>query len=180
MMYWLHTPVLTDAPAMCFAVLAALLPWPFNVIVALIGGFARETVPVFAALYAWSLWPLIALIPIGAWALFAPEGADPIKRESWLARPFKTAMEFKHGEWREFGAMVTPWGGALAALAFPSPHLFATIAVAYAQLVVATDFTRLFVWAAPVVVLHAAQVPVEWMLPLAVFHITNPWRGAGT
>lgn len=179
MQFWLKTPVLTDAPAMVFALAAAILPWPWNLVTAVVGGFARETVPLFAALYAWNPVLLLALVPIGIYAKFAPVGADQLGREAWLAHPFRIAQNYKSGQWRNPLLMLTPWGAGLACLWFVSEQLVAVLAVAYAQLLVATDAARLYVWAAPVVLLGAAMIDIRLMPVLVVVHWLNPWRGSG-
>jgi hypothetical protein len=54
----------------------------------------------------------------------------------------------------------------------------ASLALAYSQLFRATDRARLFMWAAPVMLVAAMRVIPETMLPVAVL-VTwyNPWRG---
>ena len=65
--------------------------------------------------------------------------------------------------------MVAPWGVCLAGLVGSDWRLWLVLAVAYAQLLIATDSVRLYQHAAgPVLAVAAAQVvPVAW-LPLAV------------
>lgn len=180
MKFWKDVPVLTDAPALCLSVLAALLPYPFNVIFVCIGAFGRETVPLFAALYAWNPILLVGLIPIGVWAFIAPRGKDQLDRESWLDHPFETAKKFKKNLWLSPKMMVYPLGAALASLFYPSWQLVVTTLVAYSQLVVATDWVRLYVWATPVMCLQAGYIDTSLMLPLLVVHWFNPNRGTGT
>lgn len=66
----------------------------------------------------------------------------------------------------------------LAALVSPSWPVVLVLVVAYAQLLVATDTTRLVQTAAgPVVALAAAQtIPVEWLLLAVVVHAVWWWR----
>lgn len=178
--YWIDVPILTDAPAMCLALIAVLLPWPYNLVVACVGGLGRETVPLFAALYAWNPMLLFGIVPVAIWSILAPKGSDQMNREEWLDHPFKNAMRFKAGKWLSPDYMVYPWGAAIIALLYPTWQLAATLAVAYSQLFVATDWVRLYVWAAPVMCLAAAQVDVRWMLLLIIIHIFNVKKGPGT
>lgn len=180
MRFWFDVPILTDAPALCLALVSAILPWPFNLFVAALGGLGRETVPIFAALYAWNPLLLLGLIPVGIWTIVAPVGPDQMKRESWLDHPFKTAQDYKRGKWRSPEYLIYPWGVALIALFYPTWQLASTLVVAYSQLFVATDWARLYVWAAPVMYVRAAQVGVEWMIPLSIIHWFNYKRGPGT
>lgn len=179
MKFWLQTPVLTDQFGLMMALAAAILPWPLNLLTCIVGGFARESVPIFAALYAWNPVLLLGFLPVAIWSIVAPKGPDQMKRESWLDHPLQTSYAFKKGKYRDIKLWITPWGAALAGLFFPSVQLVMTMFVAYAQTIIATDAVRLYVWAAPVLILQAVQVDVMWMLPLAVSHWTNPWRGEG-
>lgn len=180
MVYWWETPVLVDAPALCFAVGAALLPWPYNLIVAAIGGLGRETVPIFAALYTLNPILLLGLIPVGIMAIVAPKGEDLLNRDEWLKHPIETAQKFKKGTWRSAKHFIYPWGAGLAALFYPSWQLGLTALIAYSQLFVATDYVRLYVWAAPVVLLQVGHIDPVYMIPLIIIHWFNPVRGEGT
>ena len=179
-LFWLKTPVLTDQFGIATALFAAVLPWPWNLIVCTVGAFGRETVPIFAAIYSWDPVLLVGLIPIGVWSLIAPVGKDQMKREAWLDHPFQTSWSFKKDRLRDIQLWVTPWGAALAGLFFPSAQLVTAMFVAYTQTIIATDAVRLYVWAAPVLILQACHVDAAWMVPLVMFHWTNPWRGDGT
>lgn len=177
--YWLKTPVLTDAPAMATALVSSLLPWPWNLLVACIGGFMRETTPIFAALYAWNPILLLALIPIGIYSWLAPVGKDPLGREEWHRHPFKTSMKWHSGKWLDIQHMILPWGAGVFSLCFLSWQLVLTVVAAYAQLLVATDTSRLIVWAAPVVAMQLAHIDPFWMPVLVIAHWFNPYRGEG-
>jgi hypothetical protein len=122
----------------------------------------RETGPVFAALWAWSPWPLVGVVAAGWWRRSAKS------EESWLVRPVHAAWELRRRIGLDSSLYVRPWGAALLGLAGPSWQDVLTVLVAHAQLVAAQDTIRLAVWAAPVLVLSAAKlVPLAWM-PLAV------------
>ena len=75
--------------------------------------------------------------------------------------------------------MIYPWGALLIALFYPSWQLIAVLIIAYSQLLVATDWARLYVWATPVMCVQAGYVNTEWMIPLAVAHWFNPKQGTG-
>jgi len=177
--FWIKTPVLTDQFGMMTALLAAVLPWPWNLIVCTVAAFNRETVPIFAAIYSWDPVLLVALVPIGIWAYVAPKGPDQLGRDNWLAHPVKNSLKFHENAWRHIGVMLLPWGAGILSTCFLSVQMVAVTVVAYAQLIVATDSARLFVWAAPVVFLQLSYVDPQWMGLLVVLHWLNPWRGNG-
>lgn len=177
--FWIKTPVLTDTFGMAVALLTVVLPWPWNLIICSVGAFGRETVPIFAAIYCWDPILLVGLIPIGIYAVVAPTGPDQMGRDEWLKHPVQTSQKFKKGKWTDAGLWITPWGAALVGCFFPSPQLVVALIVAYAQTLLATDTVRLYVWAAPVLLLHAAHVETHWILPLLMLHWVNPKRGEG-
>lgn len=181
MRFWYKTPVLVDAPAICLAISAAVLPPPYNYITVGVGGLASEKVPIFAALYAWDPTLLfVGAIPLVLIEFFIKPGkTDQMSREESLDHPFLTAQRFKAGAWFNPDLMLWPMGVALTSLFYPTWQLMATIVVAYAQLFVATDYARLYVWAVPVMALQAGMVGIEWMIPLAALHLFNPRAGGG-
>ncbi len=139
----------------------------------------KETAPVFAALWLWSPLPLVALVAVAVRALVAKSGPDPLgERFQHIAdHPVRSALEAHAGRWRDAWLMVAPWGVCLLALHSPSWQLVVVLAVAYGQLLVATDTVRLVHHAAgPVMAVAAAQfVPVEWLLLACVVHVVW-WR----
>ena len=184
--FWAHAPVLVDAPCVAFSLLAAVLwrvdPIASGVVLA-IGACVSEKVPVFAALFAWE--PLLLaglLVPLTLYLVRTPGKIDPKDPlASTLRHPIATGISAHAGKWRDPMAMALPWGAALAALALPQPWWMLTLAVATAQLLVATDTVRLMQLAAPVVCIGAAAViPVDWAVPILVAHWLNPFAGSGT
>ena len=187
---WLHfvfkRPVLVDGPAFALAVLAAvacngdpLLSLPL----ALLGGAVQERVPIFAALYAWHPLPLAGLIvPLVAhWVVERGEDHPGLGPENaWiLQHPIAASLKFHEGLWRS-PLLLAPWGVLLAGFYDPPLWVLATLAVAYAQILLATDTVRLYQWAAPAVAVHAVGViPEEWLLIAVLAHWVNPWRGDG-
>lgn len=135
----------------------------------------RETAPVIAALTVWSVWPLLALIvpAVAAWGL--NPGPDPLGEQfQYIAdHPVRAALEHHDGRWRDGWLMVAPWGVCLAALYSPDWRLLVVLAVAYLQLLVATDTVRLVHHVAgPVMAAAAANtIPVEWLLLAVVVHV---------
>jgi len=180
-------PVLVDLPALGLATLAAGLWhvgwWPAALLVVLLAGAAKETAPVFAALFAWTPVLLLGLV-VPLIVRWRREPGDDVLDEhnAWvLAHPIQAAREYHDGWLRNLDPrLVAPWGAAVVALAAPTWQLAAVLAVAYAQLLIATDTVRLYQWAAPVVALAAvAAVPWQWWPVLIVATAFNPLRGDG-
>lgn len=165
----LRLPVLLDAPsftgAMAVAWSAGAGPWWLTAALSLVLGATRESAPVFAALWAWSPWPLVGLATAGWWRPSAPPDAE---REPWLAHPWREAWKLRRQIGLDGTLYVRPWGAALAGLVAPSWQVALTVAVAHGQLLQAMDTLRLAVWAAPVLVVGAAQVIPPAMWPLAI------------
>lgn len=184
-------PIGIDLPAMAVAIWAAAAlahDQPIvGVLLAIVAATISEKAPVMVALWAWTPWALIALVaPLVANFVRKPE-VDEVTAIPLLKRvhdhPVATAIEHREqqGGWRNAWLMVAPWGVTLAALLNPTPWLLAAVAVAYAQLLVATDCVRLYqTLAGPVVALAAAQViPPQWLLLAVVVHAVW-WRPAVT
>lgn len=175
-------PVLVDAPGLALALLAAVL-WPVApwaaVAVACVAGMVRESAPVWAAVFAWSVWPLLGLVPVVLrWSM--RQGEDPCGYGAVLRRPLRSALEAHRGRWLDPAVMVAPWGGLLVAAGNLSPRVAVALAVGYGQLLVATDSVRLYQWAAPVVAVAAfGAVPPAWHPLLALSIVGNPWKGDG-
>ena len=171
-------PVGVDLPASAVSILGVFLielGHPVQVVagvaVIAVAAMIRETSPVWAALWLWSLLPLIGLCVVVCRALYAKPGADPLgaKFQAIADHPVRAALAAHRGRWRDAWLMVAPWGVCLAALTGLTWPMVVVLAFAYGQLLIATDSVRLFQHAAgPVLAAAAAQViPVAW-LPLAV------------
>lgn len=139
----------------------------------------KESAPVWAALWVWSPWPLIALMVPATVAVLRKPGPDPLgaKFQEIADHPVRAAWQHHRGQWRNAWVMAAPWGVCLAGLVGADWRLLLVLGVAYAQLLVATDSVRLFQHAAgPVLAVAAANViPVAW-LPLAVAVHVVWWR----
>ena len=136
----------------------------------------RETVPIWAALTLWTLWPLMALIaPLMAWLIIKPAETDPLgaKFQDIADHPIRAALASHAGQWRDGWLMVASWGVCLAALYAPDWRIVAILVVAYMQLLIATDTVRLLQHAAGPAMAAAASVviPVEWLLLAVVVHV---------
>ena len=164
-------PVLLDAwsffLALAVATMAARGDVLGAVVLALLGGATRETIPIFAAVWSWSPWPLVGLLGVGWWRKAAPLGPDA---PDWLTHPARAAVKLRLAIGLDASLYLRPWGAALAGLVAPSWQTAAALLLAHAQLVVAQDTIRLTAWAAPVLVLGAAKVipPAFWPLALLV------------
>lgn len=180
-------PVGVDLPAMAVAVWAAVCAshgvWWAAMLLALVAGAVKESAPLWAALWAWSWVPLLGF----GWVLFAavvirPE-IDEVTARADLREihdhPIRSALRYRRALdqqnlpwWRNGWIMVAPWGVCLAALYAPTWQTAAVLAVAHAQLLVATDTARLLHTAAgPAVAVAAASViPVPWLAVAAVAH----------
>ena len=183
-------PVGVDLPATAVTLLGAFLfelGNPLRIAAAVVlwcvAAAIKETSPVFAALWVWSPIPLVALAVVAVRALLVKPGPDPLgPRFQHIAdHPIRSALDAHRTQWRNGWIMVAPWGACLAALYAPSWQLVVVLAVAYAQLFVATDTVRLLHHAAgPVMAMMAAQtIPMNWLMIVVVLHtfwFRNPER----
>ena len=176
-------PIGVDIPAtgltLCGVALCGFGWWPVGVVLIAVAATIRETSPVWAALWLWSAWPLLALVvPLVAFKVIR-SGPDPLgPRFQHIAdHPVSSALRAHRGQWRNAWVMVAPWGVCLVGLGSPSWPLVAVLVLAYAQLLVATDTVRLVHHAAgPVLAVAAVQgIPVEWLLLAVVVHVAW-WR----
>jgi hypothetical protein len=178
-------PVGVDLPGLAVAVVAvAALEqgwWPLAVALIFVAAGVKESMPVWAALWAWHPLLLVGLVvPLIRGLIVRPE-LDAVTRQPVLQRvhdhPVRSAFEHHAGQWRNAWWMVAPWGACLAALYAPTLRVGAAIAAAYAQLLVATDTVRLLHTAAgPAVAFAAVQVfPVEWLTLVCAVHVVW-WR----
>lgn len=180
---WRH-PVLVDATGMAAALAAAVVwphCWPAALALVLIAGCVRETAPVWSAIYAWNPILLVGLVPVAVRWLMR-QGDDVLDAENrWiLDHPIRASLKYHAGAWLDPFTMVTPWGALLVGIGALSAQLEVAIAVAYGQLLVATDSVRLFQWAAPVLALAAVNAVPAWALPFVALGVVfNPWKGSG-
>ena len=175
-------PVQVDLPATALTILGvafATTGQPVWIVVGVLiiglAASARETAPVWAALWLSSPWPLIALVvPLIISRVRTPATESGVPEWDWIAaHPISAGLKFHHGRWRDARLMVIPWGVCLVALGAPSWQLALLLALAYGQLLIATDSVRLYQHAAgPLMAVTAATlIPGPWLLPAAVLHI---------
>lgn len=178
-------PVGVDLPTMAVAIWSAAafahgMPI-LGVVIASWAVLGKEHAPIWVALWAWTPWALLALAIVPLIWLFNRPQLDEVTAMPVLKdvhdHPFRQSLAHHAGQWRDAWVMVAPWGVTLAALYRPSIWVVAALAVAYLQLIVATDTVRLYhVTAGPVMALAAAQViPLEWLLLAVVVHVVW-WR----
>ena len=173
-------PVLVDAPAVLVALVIATLAGGHPATaagVAALSGTLSERAWLFAALWSWSPMPLAGALGVALVAALRRPGSIPSWARAWLTHPMREARR-RHGPLLDDpGALVLPWGACAVAVAGHWTLAAAiTVGVAYAQIFVANDMTRLYQWAAPSVLGVALPMIPPWARPLAV-GVTwfNPW-----
>lgn len=180
---WLRScvrmPCLTDQAGMALALAAGCSSehaWAL-ILIGAVAGLVSERAPAFAALFAWSPWPLLGLaIPIAVALLMKPGPLQPWHR-GILDRPFASARE-RHAA-APLWVFAAPWGLALVGFGAMTWQLAVTLGVAAGQMVVATDRVRLYQTAAPVLCVAASSVMVGWspaMVAVGLMaHAVVPW-----
>lgn len=181
-------PVGVDLPAMALAALGAAGAvhgvWWVVLPAVYLAASVKETAPVWAALWAWNVYPLVGLVVPLFVALSIRPGMDEVTARPELREihdhPVRTAVRYRSvldqpnlPWWRNGWVMVAPWGVCLAGLYAPSWQVVAAVVAAHLQLLVATDTARLLHTAAgPALAVAAATVlPVPWLLVAAVAHV---------
>lgn len=159
-------PVLTDPLGLLFLTASLMTGrWEF----AAVGGLFNEKTPVFGAILV-SPWALLGLIPPIALYVAGekPRQSDP----DWLRHPLREGLK-KIGRLVEPKVSVLPWGGALLGFPLLGPREWLAVLLGYAQLLVAQDSARVYMWCfLPVV--HA--VPQSWLPVAALLSWVNPDR----
>lgn len=176
-------PPLVDAPAMFLAVLAAAATrrrrWVSAVILSLLAGATKETAPVFAALYAGNLLPLVGL---AAPAVRHRQEPGPDITDDFshyvLEHPWETGWLGHRGRSQDWRYWLSPWGGCLLGLTGDTRTVL-TVAAAYGQCAVGWDGSRLYQWAWPVLADNATARAGDWWPLVLAAHAFNPWRGEG-
>jgi hypothetical protein len=182
-------PVQVDLPSMAVGLVAAALMVMADDPAAVVGAVLltavaasfKESAPIWVALWAWSPWPLLALVVPAVVQLVRRPVLDEVTQHPVLLRvhdhPFRSAVEHRVGRSRDAWLWVAPWGATLAALVPPDIRTLAALAVGHLQLLVATDTVRLLATTAgPAMALGAAtNLPAEWLVVAVVVH-TWWWR----
>jgi hypothetical protein len=183
----LRWPVLVDATALTWAVGSAIafqhhVPL-LGIALALVAGCVKESAPVFAACYGWTLLALIGLLAPLIRMLTARVGTDLMGQPHVTRQPVAASRVHHLGKWFDPRTMILPWGvGILASLATDRQIvtiLVVTVVLAYSQVLVATDTARLYQWAAPPVILATMTVlSPRWAVLALLAHLFNPWAGS--
>ena len=169
-------PFLVDGPALGLTAASALLACSghpvASAIIALVGAGVKEHVPVFAALAAWSPWPLVGLaVTAVLWLTRTPGPSSHPSQE----HPFVAARAMQAERLLTAQYSLMPWGVCLAAAFAPTVPMLASLAVGYGMLFVAVDSSRVFQWAAiPVCLAAAAALPDQWLIPAVAIHFFVP------
>lgn len=183
-------PVQVDLPATALTVAAIPLLTAHSptavlcgLLLVMVGANVRETVPIVAALLAWSWVPLLALtIPlVNAIARTPASTSGNPEWDRILHHPIATSLEYHAGRWRDARLMVLPWAVCLIGLYGMSWQLGLILLVAYGQLLVATDTVRLYQHTAgPAMALATAVlIPIPWVpvaLAIHLFWLATPER----
>jgi len=186
---WVSLPVwnvniklgmLVDSVAWMLALLAVVLSvhgYSFGAILsAMVAGMVAPKAPVFAALWVLNPWLLLGLVPVGIGQLLLPRGRA-LCDEPVLNEPWKTGMRYHGKHIHDVKELLLPWGGCMAAVFCGDWRVIPAVVVAYAQLLISTDSARLYMWAAPVVVVAALKMIPEPLLIIAVLMTWfNPFR----
>ncbi len=158
-------PVLIDAPSFLLTLLTAAVAirWPIATpLLALPLGALRESGPVFAALWAWSPWPLVGLAAAGWWRKSAPPD------QPWLAHPIREAWKLRRTMGWDASVYLWPLGPALLGTLEARLQVWLTLVITAAQLALAQDTIRLTAAALPVLVVAAAHVTPSALMPLGL------------
>jgi hypothetical protein len=178
------SPFTVDAVALLLTIIAATL---FRVeayaaaVVALVAATVKESSPLFIAALAWHPLALVAFAPVIIRQLASPASPTDIfdeRSRDMLARPVHWAMRLHQATWSDGAMMIAPWGVvALGFAALGTPWVAVTVALAYAQTLVATDTVRLYQYAAPAMIYAALTVmPMEYAGVVVVAGLFNPWQ----
>lgn len=180
--FHLRHPILTDLAGIVVPMAAAAwLPHtPVALVaVALLVGVTREWGVIWFAVLTGSPWPLVGLAStaLAYWRSGRPaQQGDP----DFISNPFQTVSRYRMGHVFNYRLMLLPWGMVLP-LAILSGHMpWHWFLLAYLPLIIATDHARIYLYAAPVLILAALQAPVPAFLwgGIVLAHVFNPYRGA--
>ncbi len=153
-------PTTVDGAAMALAH-GSMLLMPTHPVAAvacsLASGMLHERGPVFAAIYAWSPWPLLGLIAVQWWAKrAAPNHASADLADRLVGHGFiGTIVAHKpHVNLLNEGGLVWALRGVplLAAWLGAPVQAWVALGVAFASRIVATDTARSMMWAAPILI----------------------------
>ena len=152
-----------DLPCIALAWGCALL-FPTHPVLAValscVGGYLHERAPVFAALYTWSVWPLLGLLAVGWWRKPAPRDGDHLV--GWPTLRETIAVHRRYVDLLSGETVIDGLRGALAWAVWAGCPLraWAAVAVAFGSRIVGTDSCRFLAWGAVPLVMLAPEPPV--------------------
>lgn len=171
-LYSSRLPVLTDAHGMALALISAVLIMTGNtsagLCIAFAGALVNEKVPIYAALYSWSLWPLVGLFVV-VLTLLVIEQDENDQGIDWLDRPFETSMTYLKYKWasdQQWSYFIAPFGIGLLALFTKSWQVWACFIASLLPLVRSMDYARVTMWALPVLLIYTVAFTPSVLLPL--------------
>jgi hypothetical protein len=183
---WMCTvmPTTVDAPSMALAMASGIACSSGHVGIAvacaLASGFIHERGPVFAALYAWSAWPLIGLLAVQWWATRAsPDHRSPELANRLVGHKSTLATMLAHRPHVDLlndGGLIWALRGIVPMAAWLGAPMQAWVAlgVAFASRLVGTDTARCLMWAAPALLMH--MDPPWWAVALHVMTFRRVMR----
>lgn len=179
----LRHPVLVDLAGIVLPLAAvAWLPrdWILmTILMSLIVGSVREWGVIWYAVMLGSPLPLVGLA--GTFVGYMLYGrAVSTTDNAFITNPFRTVTSYRMGHLFNYKLMLMPWGVILP-LALISPAMpWHWFALAYLPLIIATDHARIYLYAAPMLILAALQAPIPamWWGGIVLLHLFNPYRGA--
>jgi hypothetical protein len=164
-------PTTVDATSMALAFSVTLMA-PVStggaIALSLLAGFVHERGPVFAALYAWSPWPLLGLAAVGWWRKPACPDGDRLVGHG-LVRSIVSHKPYT--DWLDWKVNALSLRGVplLAAYHGVSIHAWVALAVAWLSRLVGTDGARFLFWAAPALLREVPDPPL-WF---AMIHVVT-------
>ncbi len=163
-------PTTVDLPSMALAWASALL-WPSHpyasVAVSCVAGAIHERGPIFAAVYAWSPWPLLGLLAVQWWN--KPATLWNIKNDSdrFVGKGQLGAFLAHRGQRDLLGAEGLLWAlrGVPVAAAWLGTSVagWAAFALSALSRLVSTDAGRCMIWCAPPMLSVMPEIP-PWVV----------------
>lgn len=152
--------------------------WELAVLVTIIGSMANEKVFIYTALISLNPYALIGgIVVLLRFLIYKHAESDFKGGDDIVKHPLKAGYEWHKGYWFDIKRSVLVWGITIIAIANMNIHLAVVLAVAYGSVLLATDSTRLIMWAFPIVISSALPVfPIDWSVPLIAVHWFNPYR----
>jgi len=129
-------------------------------------------------IFAWTLnpWTLLGLVPFAVASLILPKG-EPYIHPEIIKHPWASSKKVNGPFLLNPKMTLIPWGVCMFGLLDLSLTVILSLIFAYAQMFRAIDRIRLFMWAAPALIIATLGIVPEAWLPLAVLvTIMNPWK----